>query len=542
MTGTARSVAPGSLTQAWLWGSAGGALLGWGGTLAHLGLLPAMAGMFVWARAFSRARDRGLSEALGVVAWGALTMHVAGIPWIWEGLARGGQNGPAVVALLGLLFLGAQVMVSTVSIALADGGLKRLGLQPPSRACASVWTLGWMLGEYVRQSGWVNFPYLRWGEMVADLPGGHGWLPVVGVEGHGSVVLFLVAFVACRWRGGRATPPVPVRRVVGLALGFGLSGGLLGHVVHWTEPLAAAPQTVVALQSNFTRATKWEEQAQQHALDLLVRAMRQAPVGSVVLTPELYFVEPAQVTPVTVIDRIKRMAAERHLHVVIGMPYAVKQGEGAPTAAQVPGAPALFNALVHFSPEREDIYAKAHLVPFGEYAPLASWLAPIYRDVFDFPLSNFSPAPALLQQSLFMNGLLAGPSICFEVAFPGIMARRARDAHWLFTVSNNAWFDSAVLNAQMDRMARLRAAEMGRPLVSLGNVGQSSVFDARGRPLAALPAGQEGTLAVPIRAHVGTTPYAWLSTWLPDLTGLLIAAGFIWGLGKPEKHHQQESR
>lgn len=123
-------------------------------------------------------------------------------------------------------------------------------------------------------------------------------------------------------------------------------------------------------------------------------------------------------------------------------------------------------------------YNKAHLVPFGEYVPLASILEPLGLAKFVPGDIEFIPGPGPRTVDLGEWGK-AGIGICYEVIFPGAQIDRANRPHYMFNPSNDGWY-GAWGPPQHLAQARLRAIEEGLPLIRSTTTGISAVVDASG--------------------------------------------------------------
>ena len=137
-------------------------------------------------------------------------------------------------------------------------------------------------------------------------------------------------------------------------------------------------------------------------------------------------------------------------------------------------------------------YDKRHLVPFGEYVPLA--------DVFGFIESlarnagDFSPGESadLLR---FDRGVI-GAALCYEVIFPAEVAELVREgADLLVTLTNDAWYGDTAAPWQHFRAARFRAAESRRYVLRAAITGVSGVIDSSGRVVERLGVGELGTIS-----------------------------------------------
>ena len=155
-------------------------------------------------------------------------------------------------------------------------------------------------------------------------------------------------------------------------------------------------------------------------------------------------------------------------------------------------------------------YDKFHLVPFGEYMPMGDLLQDWFGiGAFAAQVGNGYSAgkgPAVLDLGPKLGKVL--PLICYEAVFPAI-PRMVERPDWILQVTNDAWFGTLTGPFQHFQQSRLRAIEMGLPLVRVANTGMTAVIDARGRVDPALPFGTAAYLDVPrLAMALPATPYA----------------------------------
>ncbi|RVU03426.1 apolipoprotein N-acyltransferase [Novosphingobium umbonatum] len=125
-----------------------------------------------------------------------------------------------------------------------------------------------------------------------------------------------------------------------------------------------------------------------------------------------------------------------------------------------------------------DSYAKAHLVPFGEYLPGRSFLKPLGLERvipgdFDFRAGK---GPRTVDLGPLGK---AGMQICYEIVFSGEVTDRSLRADYIVNPSNDGWF-GAWGPPQHLAQARLRAIEEGLPVLRSTTNGVSAVVDAHG--------------------------------------------------------------
>jgi len=166
---------------------------------------------------------------------------------------------------------------------------------------------------------------------------------------------------------------------------------------------------------------------------------------------------------------------------------------GAARAEEERGKSKIFNSIEVVEGDRVvGFYDKRHLVPFGEYLPLAALLRP-------FGVQHL--VPGVWDQGAGPRRLSApgvppiAPLICYEAVFPGEAVERSGPRpQWLLNVTNDGWFGSTSGPHQHFAQARLRAIEEGLPLVRVANTGISAIVDPYGRILESLPLGVEGLI------------------------------------------------
>ncbi len=125
-----------------------------------------------------------------------------------------------------------------------------------------------------------------------------------------------------------------------------------------------------------------------------------------------------------------------------------------------------------------DGYAKAHLVPYGEYLALRWLLEPLGATRLVAGTIDFWPGPGPRTLDLGVYGQ-AGVQICYEIVFSGQVVDRANRPEYIFNPSNDGWF-GWFGPPQHLAQARLRAIEEGLPVLRSTTTGISAVIDANG--------------------------------------------------------------
>lgn len=359
----------------------------------------------------------------------------------------------------------------------------------------------WAVAELARAYVLTGFPWGLVGYALAPTPLVHlsAW---IGPHGLSLTVLGLAMLLA----GAQARP-----RSAGVAVGVfaGLWG--LGTAVQAPEQDLTDRPVVRLVQPNAPQHQKWDPAHMPTFFQRQIAATGAAGAVDLIVWPETAL-------PVLLSQADEAFAliakAAQGTHVALGL-QRVEAGKYYNSMALLDGQGAV-----------AAIYDKHHLVPFGEYLPLpwlfegieAGGLAARARGGF-----AAGPGPAVLETPL---GQVV-PLICYEAVFPQDILRAPMRADLLLHLTNDAWFGTYAGPFQHLMQARLRAIEMGLPLVRAANTGVSAVIDPGGRIVDQLPLGGTGHLDVALPVGLAPTLYSQTGD-LPAALAclLLIGAGF----------------
>ena len=130
------------------------------------------------------------------------------------------------------------------------------------------------------------------------------------------------------------------------------------------------------------------------------------------------------------------------------------------------------------------VYRKIHLVPFGEFVPLADWLTffpPLVQTLAGF--APFTPGDSMIMLPIGRHR--ASTAICYEVVYPSLVREAVTGgSELLTTITNDAWYGHSSAPFQHFAMAAMRAIEHGRYMARAANTGISGVVDPYGRVVA----------------------------------------------------------
>ncbi len=462
----------------------------WPLAIASLAVLAALLGKVETAEAITAKAGFVLGFAWGFGAF------VAGVSWLYVALNRYGGMAPPLAAVAIALFCAYLALFPALAAAL-QVRLQRGGAVSRALLFAGLW----VFTEWLRGVLFTGFPWLAIGYSQTPPSPLAGFLPLLGVYGVGGLTAFIAALLAfAPWR---ARPWSAMACVAALLLG----GAALGRVA-WTEPVGE-PLTVALLQTNIEQDLKWRPERLQQWLQTNARLVRDNPATLAVL-PEITLPMLADQLPEAYLPLLGEYARANGGDVVLGVLSRDEAGR-------------IYNAAASLGVSPAQHYAKRHLVPFGEYSPpLFGWF---YR-LADIPMSDQTRG-APDQPPLILGGQRVAINICYEDLFGAELIRSLPQATLMLNMSNLAWYGDSIAQPQHLQIARVRALEIGRPMLRATNTGMTALVLPNGAVAAALPAFSEGALRVEVRGYQGLTPYA---RWGDAAALALAALALLWQL------------
>lgn len=274
------------------------------------------------------------------------------------------------------------------------------------------------------------------------------------------------------------------------------------------------PQHTVAIaQGNIDQSVKWDPSYQKSTVETYVALSRRAAehTPELVVWPETsmpyYFQDE---TPLR--EPVLRFVEESGIPVLLGSPgYRMQAAVGSGNGYELFNRAFLVAKGQASANGRASIvgqYDKEHLVPFGEYMPLPSWLPmeKLVSGVGDF-------IPGRDQKPMEIGEMDLGVLVCYEAIFPEQAQERVRQgANLLVNISNDAWFGATSAPLQHLYLTALRAVEQGRWIVRSTNTGISAYIDPLGRIQLAGPQFEALSAAAVVRSRTETTLYHALHT------------------------------
>jgi apolipoprotein N-acyltransferase len=424
-----------------------------------------------------------------------------------------------LVAYLSLFPAAFAVLVSRSYRAFGPAGL---WLAPPA----------WVATELGRQYVWDGFPWALLGySQISVLPVVQ-IVSVVGVYGL-SGLLALTSTVAAfvfldtgrrRWMAAGATVALVA------ACGAWGSARVAGNALAGE----GAPVRVAVLQGNIAQEDKWNPELRDAITDRYLSMTREALDAGAT-----FVIWPESSTPFYFEHDLFRGGAIRRLAREAGATLLIGSDQVEPlrTAETATVTERYYNAAFLVTPDGGvgAVYRKMHLVPFGEYVPLASLLffvGPIVEAV-----APFSPGedPVLLP----VDGRMASTAICYEVIFPSLIRRFVLDGSQLLTtITNDAWYGRSSAAYQHWDQAAMRSIEQGRYLARAANTGISGFVDPYGRVLQRTDLFEQALVIEDVRFLTHRTIYNRLGDVVAWASLALVIAALLaaWTLDRRARH------
>ncbi|MDY0189397.1 MAG: apolipoprotein N-acyltransferase [Desulfuromonas sp.] len=333
-------------------------------------------------------------------------------------------------------------------------------------------------------------------------------------------LLILVNYVMAQlWQALRQHTVLPWRLVVVAAALF-IANYAYGH---WRMDAVASSRhkqglDVALVQGNVEQSLKWQPQHVGATLDNYAQLSAKVSAADLLIWPE-------SATPFFFQDggykakRVLAVARENQSMLLFGSPAYQRQGEGAQRRYGYLNSAYLISAQGK-TLGRSD---KVHLVPFGEYVPLANLLSFVHRlaeGVGDFVAGSKSLLP--------VAGHEVGVLVCYEAIFPEIARDQVqRGAQLLVNITNDSWFGDSAAPWQHLAMTCWRAVENRVWIARCANSGVSAFIDPTGQVISQSHLFKRQTLSAKVYFADGTSLYTRTGDIVPLLFSLVVIA-WLW--------------
>jgi apolipoprotein N-acyltransferase len=456
-------------------------------------LLIAAGGLFWLVTLESQALSAG---AIGLLY--GLAMHLGVYGCLYPTLTEHmGVDGASAFFYTALVLLGLSLFTALPCIIYSTFRKRATGLVALPYMQGAVFASLFIVGEYLRVFVFARMSLLSTGYAFIDTWWA-GFAPLLGSYALGWLGLFSVTF--CVGAIARSQYSAAQLRRCGLAVLLLAIIGLDLQQKNWTE-VSTGSMSLRLIQPQVEQSNLLDPDQMLVRSLQVVEQLTEAS-ADISITSETAFPMYWNELPSALIDRMKLFSDQTGGYLLLGVATMNAQFKGS-------------NSMLLLSPgvERLEKYNKVYLFPFGEYSPWGlDWLSkefPSPRNDLISGHGNQKP----FQVSKDGTILKIGTVMCNEILMSDVSRKWASDADVLINPANTAWFSQDIVIPQVLQISRMRALEVGRPVLHISNKGGSAVISSSGQILRALPMNQAGILNARVSGRKGETPYAKLGDW-----------------------------
>lgn len=446
-----------------------------------------------------------------------LGWFASGISWVHVSIDQFGGLPLFISLLLMLLLCAYLALFPALSCYLASK------LTPNKRLHLWLLPSAWLLSEWLRSWILTGFPWLSLGYSQINSPL-MSLAPVIGEIGITFVLLvfavavtqLLISFFKTKQAVVTKTPII-----IGSAVIISI---LVCQQFSWLST-TGENKKIALIQGNTAQELKWQSGQEWPIMSSYLNLTRQNYQADIIIWPEsaIPTIEPLAEDFLTLVNQAAFINDTAVITGIINYNYESKD---------------YFNSLIMLGKKDEDAtegnyyynhsnrFYKHHLLPIGEFVPFQEILRPL-APLFNLPMSSFTRGN-YVQANMVAHGMTFAPLICFEIAFPEqLFANFYPDTQAILTVSNDAWFGNSHGPHQHLDIARMRAAEFGRPVLRATNTGITAVIDHQGNVVDQLPQFEQAVLTANVEIIKGRTPFSQYQRY-PAFALALIFALIIW--------------
>ena len=432
-----------------------------------------------------------------------LGMFLCGTYWIYLSVTGPGNAawwiGVLLVIVLTLIMAGYLALTAWLINRLARGNIWCLLAVAPACWVFIEWLRGWLFSGFP----WMSLGYGQIDTVLA------GWAPLLGVYGVSMMLVISVSalLIAILERGRQRSFAIGVVLLPWIA-GAGLT------TVQWTEADGEVINTTL-IQAGVPQERKWLAEERQSTKDFYRDRTQAAANSKLIIWPE--------VAIPSVTDREEQymqslqQISQRSGQTIV---FGILEREFLPSDES-----RIYNSVIAINGQEREVYRKRHLVPFGEYFPVPSFVRNWMR-MMSLPFSDLTPGADEQALLTMADGTKLTVAICYEDSYGAEMLYAMPAAALIINVSNDAWFGDSIAPHQHLQIARMRSLEVGRESIRATNTGISAFIDASGRIMATGAQFEAVEMSLDVQPRSGMTPYARFGNWPVVGFCFLVMAGF----------------
>ncbi len=424
--------------------------------------------------------------------WFGMGFFGVGVSWIFVAIYVFGLSSIFVSVIL--TFMGISFLAFFIALQgyLSVLFIQKCNIKNTTLIVLIIFPLFWALLEWFR--GWflTGFPWLSLGYSQTD-SFLSGYAAVLGVYGLSWLAALSSSLLLVSLLHSNNKKILSILLSV-VAIWF---GGYFLSQVSWTEA-TGKPVKVSLVQGNVEQKNKWEPNHFEKRKQRYLSLTQEHWDSDLILWPENSLTIFHHQLKKSLLKPLAEEAKKQNTDIILGLPVLDRKKDEYFSSLM-----AITNSNVMGN--KEQFYHKNHLVPFGEYVPLASLLRGLIA-FFDLPMSGFTPGQ-YDQKLLVAAGQKIAPTICYEDAFGEDLIRFLPEATLLLNASNNAWYGDSFAPHQHVQISQMRALETGRDMMRVTTNGVSALINYKGKIISRSPQFEAYVVTGFVQPRTGATPY-----------------------------------
>lgn len=440
------------------------------------------------------------------LCWG-MGYFLTGVHWVYVSIQEFGGVPSFVACFIVILFvfyLTLYPILFAVIVRLFNRFVSPLSITQFCLLMPITWfATEWLRAHFLNGFAWLQFGYTQLDTVIRN------YFPIIGIDGVNflfSLICGMLAYLLSQTsmqiaQTKNKSSRLPKKNcwilLVILSVIFILPIRLSFY--DWVKYENTTAPTISLIQGNISQSTKWDPYFLTQTKNAYLNAiLEHSKNNNLIILPEAA-IPNMESNESNYFSQIDEIASSNEVGIVVGI-LTEKNGK-------------TFNSAIGisrdnpYSESSSNRYDKQHLVPFGEYTPLAIIFEPI-ANYLNIPMSSMS-AGNEKQKPIVLNGYKLLVAICYEVILSErYLVNFNSSVNYLVTISNDAWFGDSIAPWQHLQMAQARALEFGRPLLRATNTGITAIIQPNGKIEKMLPQFEANTLSSDIAIFSGETPYS----------------------------------
>ncbi|WP_187307819.1 apolipoprotein N-acyltransferase [Buchnera aphidicola] len=353
----------------------------------------------------------------------------------------------------------------------------------------------WHVIEYFRENILTGFPWLELGYSQIDGPL-KSIAPILGIKGITFILIIIANLFSLSILYRKYS--YCIYAFIILMFSYALS------TISWYSENNLRNINIALIQTNTPETLNWNIKNTFNVLNIYSKLIKKiSKKNTIIILPESA-IPNSLLNEKNILNTFKNILKRKNASLVIGYikSYYNKHKQIS-----------FCNAIAVLQKNKNNIYnyqieyKKHHLVPFSENIPYKK-IKKILSYIFNFAILPFESGP-YIQSPIKIKNFYFSASICYEIIFgKQILDNFYPNVDFLLSLANDVWFKNSSEPWQHFQMARMRALELGRPLIHSSNNGITAIINANGTINTILPQFKKLILEKNIKSTSGVTPYA----------------------------------